>query len=90
MYFNHLTIHLVWVYRVQGEVPPRIFFPLSPNDEACKVDHLSHVSLLGLVSVLGQGLRPNILFLGHSPHNFNYKLMTNLTWKTVRMDYKTQ
>ena len=76
-YFNHLTIHLVWVYRVRGEVPPRTFFPLSPNDEACKVDHLSHVSLLGLVSVLEQGLRPNTLFLDHSPHR---KVFLKYTW----------
>ena len=52
-YFNRLNIHLVRVCHVRGEVPPRTFFLLSPNDEACKVDHLSHVSLLELVSVLG-------------------------------------
>ena len=61
-HFNRLNIHLVWVCRVRGEVPPRTFFPLSPNAEACKVDRLSHISLLGLVSVLGQGPRLNTLF----------------------------
>ena len=30
-------------------------------DKACNVDHLSHVCLLGFVSVLGQGPRPNSL-----------------------------
>ena len=54
-YFNCLSIHLVCVCCVRGGVPPRTFFPLSPTDEACNVDHLSRVSLLGLVNVLGQG-----------------------------------
>ena len=52
-HFNCLSIHLVCVCRVQGGVPPRTFFLLSPTDETCNVDHLSRVSLLGLVSVLG-------------------------------------
>ena len=52
MHFNSLNIHLLWVYRVRGEVPPWTFFSLSPNDEACIADHLSHVCLLGFVSVL--------------------------------------
>ena len=89
-YFNHLNIHLVWVCRVRGEVPPRTFFPLSPNDEACKVDHLSHVSLLGLVSVLRQDSRLNTLFLGHSPHKsgvkiFYYDLLTITLRVSVNM-----
>ena len=75
-YFNRLNIHLVWVCHVRGEVPPRTFFPLSPNDETCKVDHLSHVSLLGLLSVLGQVPRPNTLFWAIVPTawivNFDY------------------
>ena len=54
VYFNCLNIHLVWVSRVRGEVPPWTFFSLSPADEACNVDHLSYVSSLGLVSVLRQ------------------------------------
>jgi len=66
-YFNCLSIHLVYVCRVQRGVPPWTFFPLSPTDEACNVDHLSRVSLLGLVSVLGQGPRPNTLFWALAP-----------------------
>ena len=62
VYFNCLSIHLVCVCRVRGEVPPRTFFPLSPTDKTCNVDHLSCVSLLGLVSVLGHGPRLNTLF----------------------------
>ena len=69
-YFNRLNIHLVWVCRVREEVPPQTFFPLSPNDEACKVDHLSHVSFLELVSVLRQGPRPNTLFWAIVPTVF--------------------
>ena len=61
-YFNCLSIHLVYVYRVRGRVPPRTFFHLSSTNEACNVDHLSRVSLFGLVNVLGQGPRPNTLF----------------------------
>ena len=53
---------MAWVCRVRGGVPPRTFFFLSPTDEACNIDNLSHVSLLGLVSVLGQGSRRNTLF----------------------------
>ena len=59
--FNSLNIHLLRICHVQGEVPLRTFFSLSSNDEACNVDHLSHVCLLGFASVLGQGPRPNSL-----------------------------
>ena len=59
--------HLVCICRVQGGVPPRTFFPSSPTDETCNVDHLSHLLLLGLVSVLGQCPRPNTLFWALAP-----------------------
>ena len=78
MHFNYLSIHLVCICRVRGGVPPRTFFPLSPIDEICNVDHLSRVSLLRLVSVLGQGPRPNTLFWVLAPiiapQNFDFSL----------------
>ena len=71
-HFNCLSIHLVWVCHVQGGVLPQTFFPLSPTDEACNVDHLSCVSLLELVSVLEQGPRPNTLFWALAPTIYLY------------------
>ena len=67
MCFNSLNIHLLRVCRVRGEVPPQTFFSLSPKDEAYNADHLSHVCLLGFVSVLGQGPRPNTLLWAIAP-----------------------
>ena len=63
VYFNYLSINLVCVCRVRVGVPPRTFFPLSPTDKTCNVDQLSRVSLLGLVSVLGQGPRPKAQYI---------------------------
>ena len=76
--FNSLNIHLLRICHVQGEVPLRTFFSLSSNDEACNVDHLSHVCLLGFVSVLGLGLRPSTLLWAMTPiiapQNFGFYL----------------
>ena len=67
VHFNCLSIHLVCVCHVQEGVPPQTVFPLSPIDEICNLDHLSHVFLLGLVNVLRQGPRPNTLFWALAP-----------------------
>ena len=77
-HFNCLSIHLVWVCHVRGGVLPQTFFPLSPTNEACNVDHLSCVSLLELVSVLGQGPRPNTLFWALAPTIYLY-----IYWKII-------
>ena len=77
-YFNCLSLHLICICRVRGGVPPRTFFPLFLTDEACNVDHLSRVSLLGLVSVLGQGPGPNILFWALAPTICYKSVMKNI------------
>ena len=67
VHLNCWNTHLVCVCRVRGGVTPRTFFPLSPTEETCNVDHLSRILLLGLVSVLGQCPRPNTLFWALAP-----------------------
>ena len=78
MRFTSSDIHLLRVCRVRGEVPPQTFFSLSPKDEAYNADHLSHVCLLGFVSVLGLGPRPITLLWTMTPiiapQNFGFYL----------------
>jgi len=72
-------IHTWSTFVVSEEEPSRTFFLSSPTDETCNVDHLNHLLLVRLVSVFGQGPRPNTLFpkaqyiiLGPNPYIFLY------------------